>query len=139
MILSTSPSDGEDVDGAADLPTAGRADSAAGSDHRRRQAEENGRKTGHVILAPRTGSGVGIGPGFTAHDLAGEAGGDVPKCLRGFLCCTNLVYRACLRQPLLRTATRLQRASWGHGLLPAARCFRNATFGGVFKIFLPLC
>ncbi|CAM9228592.1 unnamed protein product [Hapterophycus canaliculatus] len=76
MLLSTSPSNGEDVDGRAAVPEAGRAVPAAGPDNKRPQAPPDEQKMGHVILAPRTGSSVGIGSGFTSQDLV-AAGADL--------------------------------------------------------------
>lgn len=74
MLLSTSFSTSEDGNGSAAVPTTERAVPYTESDRKRGQAQQGEQKRGHIILAPRTGSGVGIGPGFTSEDLAGAAG-----------------------------------------------------------------
>lgn len=51
-------------------------DAAAGPGGKRQKGQQPPlEEGGHILLAPGAGSGVGIGPGFSSRDLAGEPGG----------------------------------------------------------------
>lgn len=52
----------------------GDATGARGKHQRGQHRPEEGGHHGHILLTPATGSGVGIGPGFSSRDLVGEPG-----------------------------------------------------------------
>ncbi|CAM9553991.1 unnamed protein product [Scytosiphon promiscuus] len=74
VFLSTSRSTGGGVDGGTAVSKNDGFARPTGSADKRRQMQEKEQKQGHIILAPREGSGVAIGPGFTAQDLERAAG-----------------------------------------------------------------